>query len=658
MRRGGLTILAALLLVGCGEQAVEDPPDKERPPEQPVEQCLEGELEVGAHCIAPGVDVCVDGFVADGEGGCVAVLPTEPCAPGTMAIPGETACREVAPCPSGDFADPIPPGALMVHPTAGPYTTISDAIAAASSGDTIAISAGSYAERIVISGKSLTLWGACPAQVIISGDGNSISTVLVQGQAHNTTLRALTVTGNNMGIAVSGASDVVIDQVIVQDTGGRGINLEDTFGPASAFIRDSLIENASGLGVFGLGAIFTVERSVVRHTRLGSASGRGVAAQGGSEMWMTDSVIHDNVEHNIYVSGSGADIATTVVHGTAQQVGLIGGGISIQTSNGDFVPSHAAVRDSVIARGANLGIVVEGSTGWFERVTVRDSQPAPPIDGSAVTDFGAGFQIQNTRGAGALSNATIVSSLITNSRYAGVSVTGAEALLRSSIVRNTAPTFAGSYGRGVIAFFDEDEGHGVNMTITDSLIENNVEAGVSTHGAALTLERSIVRNTAPNGAGNFGRGLSIQGIDATATPSWLSLTSSLIDNNHDLGIHMDNSTATMFELIVAGTKPRPSDGLFGDGLHINAPSMQFPAEAVIDSATVRDNARVGVASFGALVTLSSSELECNIIALNGQNSQLPFEIRDGGGNSCGCEDTESQCKILSEKIAPPEPVYQ
>jgi len=74
---------------------------------EPPAPCPSGQVASGGPCRTPGIlpDECGEGFVADGRGGCDAILPPEPCPDGEMAIPGETACHEVAPCATGTWGD-------------------------------------------------------------------------------------------------------------------------------------------------------------------------------------------------------------------------------------------------------------------------------------------------------------------------------------------------------------------------------------------------------------------------------------------------------------------------------------------------------------------------------------------------------------------------
>src|SRR5262249_51001529 len=50
-------------------------------------------------------DACGEGFESDGVGGCDPILPRAPCGPGTFGVPGDTACHEVATCPTASYGD-------------------------------------------------------------------------------------------------------------------------------------------------------------------------------------------------------------------------------------------------------------------------------------------------------------------------------------------------------------------------------------------------------------------------------------------------------------------------------------------------------------------------------------------------------------------------
>lgn len=51
--------------------------------------------------VAP--EACAEGFTPSDSGGCLAVLPPEPCGGGLMAVPGESSCRAIAACGSAPW---------------------------------------------------------------------------------------------------------------------------------------------------------------------------------------------------------------------------------------------------------------------------------------------------------------------------------------------------------------------------------------------------------------------------------------------------------------------------------------------------------------------------------------------------------------------------
>jgi hypothetical protein len=195
----------AVLLLGCAddETSAHHPPPKDAGPLG----CEVGDRTEEGACIAPGIaaDRCAAGFEADGRASCTPILPPEPCAPGTMAIPGETTCREVMPCPAAEHGEaPEEPTTLHVRadhqgPSDGsaamPYTTIQAAVDAAVDGAVVAIAAGTYAESVEVMTHNVRLWGRCPALTVIVGDsgrdGAWPSLRLRGGRAQRMSLREL-----------------------------------------------------------------------------------------------------------------------------------------------------------------------------------------------------------------------------------------------------------------------------------------------------------------------------------------------------------------------------------------------------------------------------------------------------------------------------------
>jgi parallel beta-helix repeat protein len=156
----------------------------------------------------------------------------------------------------------------------GNYTKIQDAIDAASSGDTIFVYPGNYAENIVI-GKSIQIRGENRNSTIIDG-GRHASVVIITASdiiMQNFTVQNAKNGTQYAGIAISAASNVIIAGNILRDNGGLGITVQ---GPgASRMIIDGNI--------------------IINNTY-------GVYLQDSSEVNITNNIIRDNGEGMYLVS--------------------------------------------------------------------------------------------------------------------------------------------------------------------------------------------------------------------------------------------------------------------------------------------------------------------------------------------------------------------
>ena len=278
-------VVVAWLLPSCGGEEL----PLTLPDEQPTgpEGCMPGEapLENGS-CLPAGIppEACADGFVSTGNGGCMPQLPNAPCGPGQMAVPGETTCHSVAPCPEGTWGDiAIEATTQFVDASfsgtsdgtqSSPWQTIGEAITAAAPGAIVAVAAGTYDEDVEIHGKPVRLWGRCPGLVQVKGIGG-LAAVLIRNGADGAQVRGLAVTGPMTGITMTGAGGIVVDQVWVHDTGTAGFFAAHDLGPSDALLSRSLIERAGDFGIIVRGTILTVDASVVRDGQPGGQSGDG-----------------------------------------------------------------------------------------------------------------------------------------------------------------------------------------------------------------------------------------------------------------------------------------------------------------------------------------------------------------------------------------------
>ena len=218
----------------------------------------------------------------------------------------------------------------------GRYGTIAKAVAAARSGDTIQVQAGTYAERVVVTGKRVTLRGGFatgftrrnPASNPTVIDGGRGGTTVTFSAAGNSTIDGFTITGGRApldqdrnargsGIRVAESGAVTISNNLIEgnddgqdfrtcncNTLGGGIDVSGSLRGSSVIVRGNivrgnrahrgagmsigvkgvivgnLVENNRGGGDHGgglyLGApTITVRRNLIRGNRIGDQAGYG-----------------------------------------------------------------------------------------------------------------------------------------------------------------------------------------------------------------------------------------------------------------------------------------------------------------------------------------------------------------------------------------------
>lgn len=618
--------LLALMLTACGSGDETGGPDEHGP-------CGAGEVThpaggccpagTTAHddgsCRPAGVppDQCAPGFVADGEDGCVAVLPAEPCADGWMALPGEDTCREVAPCGDGVWGD-IPVEATTQHVDAAyaggssdgsaerPWTRIQQGVVAAAPGAIVAIAAGQYVEHVLVEDKAVRLWGRCPSLVEIVGVATDPSTVLVLPGADGTEVRDLAIRGPQAGLLMSGVHDVLAARLWLHDLGSRGIDVEDTLGTTSATVRDTLVERSRVLGFYVGASELLIERSVIRDIR--SAPG-----------------------------GSG------------------GRGFSIEPLPGDPKRSNVTVRGSLFDGCREAGGLAHGSDVVLADTIIRQTQPSDLGAG------GVGLAFITDEQTGFLPGAALSRVVIEDSREIGLWLDGAAVSMEYSVVRRTTANSEGNHGRGMAVQQDFTTLEPTRLQMQSSLVEDNQELGIFVGGSEATFTEVAVRATTFDTTALKGMGIALM-PGMGQLPARLVLRGSEIVGSHAFGIQVYGSELLMERTLVSEVHPGGAD-TFGDGISV-ASEPDLPGSAELADSLVARGARAGSSNFGSTVGLRNVRFDCNTIQLNGESSYtmlgvtqaLPFSYADHGGNVCGCGDQLEPCAARSTGLAPPEPV--
>lgn len=558
-------------------------------------------------CQAAGVppDACGDGFTADADG-CAPILPAGPCPPGLMALPGDTTCRPVAPCGAGTWGDiPVDPATQYVDAAFGgvgkgtaaePFSTIGEALAAAQKGAIVAVAAGSYAEDLTIS-KPVVLWGVCPELVEIVGSSAAIAAIDVRAGGTGSEIRSLAITGDSAGVGASGPDALLVDSVWVHDLTRSALDAESTLGSTTVTLHRFLAEATESYGLFVQGA----------------------------DVAMSDVVVRD-----VAAGAQGA-----------------GRGINVQLHPEDGTRAHVTVDRFVVERTHEIGIFVAAADLALSRGVVRDIAP------NAAGAGGRGIEIEDYPPKHASTSVQVDTLVVERATDVGIAAAGSDVVIERTTVRDTRPRQSdGKLGRGLGAQDHELPG---SLTVRWSLVERSLDVGIFVGGVPTTLEGVRVRATAAQEADSTGgRALNVQyGVDPTrrgsATARW-----SIFEQSFDQGAIVVGSDASFESVRISDTAPRPSDGHYGDG--VAAIAQNGPAKVDLLGVLVEGSARAGLACFGCTASVTTSELECNTIALDGEPfSDLAPTFLDAGDNTCGCKGAKEPCKVLTSELEPPSP---
>jgi len=550
----------------------------------PDMQCPPGELPLDdGGCQPAGVppEDCGPGFETDGSGGCNAILPAAPCPKGLMAVPGDTECHEVAPCGSGDYGM-IPgqedatthfvkadyPGNDSDGTHGKPWKHIQEGVDHAQSGAIVAVAAGSYVEDVLIKVKPVQVWGRCPAMVEVVGTGAAAATIDVRDDtASESGIHALAITGPGVGFGTRRASNVVVDHVWIHDTMDRGIYARRLLGPSSIKVSASLIETAKKVGVSLEGSDGTIEATAIRNTQ----------------------PIED---------------------------GTWGEGIYVRVAF-SYERARLTLRGSLVEQNHEVGVYIAGSDATLDGTVVRQTQP----DSDGI--WGRGIQSDYDTEAHERPAVILHSSLVEQNHEYGVVAIGSDVTIEATVVRTTEKGSSGPRGDG-ISMVEATADERSTLTLRSSLLDHNHYIGVHVRGSDATIEGTIVRETQPSSDGTPGHGIDI--VDGQGQRSNVTLLASLVDQNHEIGVVVECSDATIEGTIVRATQPR-SDGTAGRGIEIQcAFATSDPAEVTLIGSLVEQNHEIGV-----IEECSKMTIEATIVRTNqgrGIEIQCPFGTKN------------------------------
>ncbi len=476
------------LVVGCGDDTTvsdggtdgdsavvaDAMPVMVEPPELPapvvLTPCPEGWMEVGDD---PPL-TCEPWAVEDS--------PT--CTGATARFVGAAGCERLgSECPSDGFPAAAPPEALFVSADAAtggdgsraaPFSTITDALAAAASGDVVAIAVGQYDEALDVPG-GVTLLGACTEGTRLSSSGGRIDRGVI------------TVTG----------SDVVVKDLRIESSEQGGIWVVGM--DQSARLEDVLIEDVRVAGIDAEnGASIEGSRIVVRRSRptVFGSFGRGLTLETGSSTVIDHLVVEDCIEFGVLSYGDGTTVELSdaaVLRIGALPDGSAGPGL-VATNGGTLTAERTLVENTTDFGVASLA---EGA------LTLRDSLVRETRSRVMGTDRGYGISAQTD------AFLDIERTTITTARGVGVFLNQAVGTMRDVVIQDTRTRENDSaLGRGLsvqdLAMIDAERVH-IRRVRETAVIIGGVLPSFG------TLSDVTIADVAPDEiTQRFGRGVTVQ----------------------------------------------------------------------------------------------------------------------------------------------------
>ncbi|XXX76813.1 right-handed parallel beta-helix repeat-containing protein [Sorangium sp. So ce134] len=638
---------------------------------EPTFPCPPGAVETGAGCEPAGVPPgrCGSGFAPDGAEGCVPVLPEEAGPEGQMAVPGEAAWREVAPCGAGpwggapidettEFVDAAYTGTDSDGTEARPWTTIQDAVDRAGEGALIAIAEGSYVEALQISRRPVRLWGRCPARVEIVGPPAARFAVQVDTGASATEIHDLAVRGQGIGLGVANARDVVIERVWIHDTGDVGLLAAGVESETSLTVRGALVEHTTGAGMVVADAAVTLEGTVLRDVDLATGDaehpfyGHAMAVQVESferrASVTARSVVIERVGGlGIRFSGADGVIEDSVVRDVAWLAeDLPGTGLAATHVRG-FDPGTLTVRGSALERNQTAAVAVLGAEATIEATVMRDTGSGPAEDDAGQ---GMGLYAEPSRIDRRPARVALRHVLVERSRERGVVVNGSDVEFEGLLVRDLVPG-APDYGAGIEISHDRLR---ANVRVRGSAVEGSYGTGIAVFGADVDLDSTVVRDTRPLPSNqDFGRGINVQSLPDVGERGSARLRNVLIERNMDGGLFLSDSDATVESTTIADTLGRTLDGTNGCGI-IAYNNETGQAHVLVRDSEIERSAAAGIYNLGATVQIASTTFTCEPLDLvRYVDERSPAVYEDLGGNVCGCEGRTIDCRAEPTRIEPP-----
>jgi len=323
---------------------------------------------------------------------------------------------------------------------------------------------------------------------------------------------------------------------------------------------------------------------------------------GPTSIHVTRSLIDSARDVGVFVDGSDTTLEGVVIRNTMPNP-IYGWGVGAQYNRDTGRRANVSLRSSVIEGNRTVGVFAFGSDVNVETTVVARTEP--PTPGS---QLGWGMWIEDEPVGAQSASATVHTSVIDSNHEVGVFVRGAQAALDNTVVRATLPQ-AGDQTRGIGIQIQNNPATGARgaLTLSSSLLDQNHVAAVVLLGSDGTIEATRIRDTLPQVSDNTdGRAVGAAGAEP-GERTVLTLRSSLLDNNSEFGVSVLGSDIHLDGVAIRDTKPQQSDRRFGQGISVQAMENFGPrSSGAIRSSWIERNFGAGIAVFASDVTVQAT----------------------------------------------------
>ena len=274
------------------------------------------------------------------------------------------------------------------------FPTISQAVAAAASGDTVLVSAGTYPECVTVTGvDQLQLLGKRGAIIDATGCGIALTIadgtgslvkgfdiigatdhgILVQPAASEWIFNKITIRDEaatpalatlKNGVSVIGASDITLDQV---DIGGATVHAVYVESATATVVKRCSIRDGIGDGVrVDLGTGVKIDKNVVQNL-----TGPAIYFFHLGGMGMTGGAVESLVVKNKVLANPGGGIVIGGANNLIEKNTIVDPG----TTGIEALPNGGGsiYRKNKVTRAVTAGILVNGSGDAYEKNSIKES---------------------------------------------------------------------------------------------------------------------------------------------------------------------------------------------------------------------------------------------------------------------------------------------